>query len=495
MLAGASIFGQVYMGIRVQPREVLIPDDDSFKNDLLERKDKAEILTSLVSNIDGPCTMAVDAAWGAGKTTFLKMWAQHLRNEGLPVVEFNAWETDASGNPFLALTTEITEQLKRRADSDVVSKVHQTQFLAKKLLRRVAPGAIRTASGFIPVVGVEVGHILSSHASEAMAGYFEEKESAAQFKSSLERLSEALWQFSGHKPTIILIDELDRCRPTYAIELLETAKHIFGVDHVVFVLAVNRAELAHSVKVLYGSNFDAEGYLRRFFDIDFRLPSPDRTAFIKNTLTVHGVQEFLQNSPDKFANNQLMALKALTKLLAQSNMTLRDIAQALNRLNVVLSSLGNHEHAYFSTLTVLAVISATNPSLYRQFLERSISAEAAIDALFQEPPFTERRPSSEGILVESVLIAARMSEKDFGPSTTLEERKAKYPLYSYYADIVEGARSSGGRPSEEHLHANIICENVARFHLGDFGRNEPLGFEETVQRFELLSPDLKEAAT
>ena len=82
--------------------------------------------------------MAVDAAWGAGKTTFLKMWAQHLRNEGFPVVEFNAWETDASGDPFLALTSEITT----RSDSEWPdSKVIETfqvkhSFYARQVFRK-----------------------------------------------------------------------------------------------------------------------------------------------------------------------------------------------------------------------------------------------------------------------------------------------------------------------------------------------------------------------
>ena len=75
-----------------------------------------------------------------------------------------------------------------------------------------------------------------------------------------------------------MIDELDRCRPPYAVELLEVAKHLFSVDYIVFVLAVNRPELAHSIRDLYGSGFDAAGYLRRFFDIDFRLPDPEREA-------------------------------------------------------------------------------------------------------------------------------------------------------------------------------------------------------------------------
>ncbi len=225
------------MGIRIQPMEVIIPNDEPFKHDLLDRRDKAEVLTSLVSNVEGPCTMAVDAAWGAGKTTFLKMWAQYLRNQGFPVVEFNAWETDASGDPFVALTTEITEQLKGTADS---SKLDEVATHAKEVIRKLTPGVIRFLAGFVPGAGSELGHILSARAEEAMAGYFDQKQSAAQFKASLQELANSLRESSGDKPTIVLIDELDRCRPSYAIELLETAKHIFGVDNVVFVLAVNR---------------------------------------------------------------------------------------------------------------------------------------------------------------------------------------------------------------------------------------------------------------
>ena len=482
------------MGIRIQPREIDIPDEDPFRNDLLDRKEKAEILTSLISNIDGPCTMAVDAAWGAGKTTFLKMWAKYLSKEGFPVVEFNAWETDSSGDPFVALTTEITHGLKKWPDGKVVDRLHQTEFLARQVFRRVAPGAIRLAAGFIPVVGSEVGNALGSYVGEAMTEYTQEQRSAAQYKSSLQALATTVWESSEERPVVVMIDELDRCRPSYAIELLETAKHIFGVNHVVFVLAVNRVELAHSVKVLYGDQFGAEGYLKRFFDIDFMLPLPDRQKFIQNTLTLNGVHEFLNSSPDQFAKSQV-GLDTLTTFLAQSDLTLRDIGQAIHRLTVVLLSLEKNQRVYFRTLTVLAVISATNPSLYRQFIEGRSSAEKTIDSLFVQSPYADRRYTTEGTLIESVIMAARMRARDFGPASTLEERQARYPLYSRYYAIAEGGRNSGGRPSEEYLHATRICENVARFHLDDFGRNEPLGFEETVQRFELLSSDLKEIAT
>ena len=110
------------MGIRIRPAEVEIPCSDPFQNELLDRKKSAEVLTQLVDSIDGPCVLAIDAPWGAGKTTFLKMWSQHLRNEGFPVVEFNAWETDHAEDPFVALASELEEGLKSFHDENIKEK-------------------------------------------------------------------------------------------------------------------------------------------------------------------------------------------------------------------------------------------------------------------------------------------------------------------------------------------------------------------------------------
>ena len=480
------------MGIRIQPREIVVsddPDGDPFENDLLDRKVKAEVLTSLVSNIEGPCTMAVDAAWGAGKTTFLKMWAQYLRNEGFPVVEFNAWETDASGDPFVALTTEITEQLKVWPDSTVASKLHQTQFLAKSLLRRAAPGAIRAASGLLPVLGAEVGHALSSYASEAMAGYFDQKQSAAQFKASLQGLANSLRASSDNKPTIVLIDELDRCRPTYAIELLETAKHIFGVDHVVFVLAVNRTELAKSVKALYGSEFDAEGYLRRFFDIDFRLPAPDRQKFIRNSLELLGVDELLTKSIDPIAKaNSGIVLETFTTFFGQDDLSLRSIGQAIHRFGVVLASIGEKNGICLPALTVLSILSAVRPTLYRQFVQGELTADQTIESLFAQTPYFELRRTNAGRIVESAIIAARVKPNIFFMSVEEMERAA--PLLGRYRRITEKESSLESTDSRERNWARQLYETVSTLHEPPPGGIGPLGFEESVRRLELLSADL-----
>ena len=291
------------MNIRIQRREVEIPEDNPFEYDLLDRKEKIDVLTRLVGNIEGPCAMAVDAAWGAGKTTFLKMWAQHLRNEGFPVVEFNAWETDFTGEPFVALSSEITEGLKERNEPDVRTKIQSTRTIAKDVFRWVGPGAIRLAASTIPLAGAEIGKVASALAERLLTEYPEARQSVKEFRSELEKLAAALWESSDHKPLVVFIDELDRCRPSYAIELLETGKHIFSVDHIVFVLAVNRAELAHSVRVLYGERFGAEEYLRRFFDIDFLLPAPDRQKFIGDLIEAVGVGRYLGRTHDRASQN------------------------------------------------------------------------------------------------------------------------------------------------------------------------------------------------
>ena len=147
------------MGLRIQPREIDVPPGNPFAHDLLERREQAQVLTRMVANIDGPCAMAVDAAWGAGKTTFLRMWAQYLRDEGYPVVQFNAWETDFTEEPFIALASEISQGLEGWQAEGVNLTVENMTVAAKSIARWVVPGAVRLAASLIPIAGGEVGQV------------------------------------------------------------------------------------------------------------------------------------------------------------------------------------------------------------------------------------------------------------------------------------------------------------------------------------------------
>ena len=146
------------MRFRLHSPDINVPEDDPFQNDMLERKRPIEILTSLLVNLEGSCTLAIDAAWGHGKTTFLNMWAAYLRGDGFSVVGFNAWETDYCGNPFLVLSTELTNGLQRSVDHSLSMKILHLKEQAAKLVRRAAPIVFQELmTAAIPIVGASLG--------------------------------------------------------------------------------------------------------------------------------------------------------------------------------------------------------------------------------------------------------------------------------------------------------------------------------------------------
>jgi hypothetical protein len=101
---------------------------------------------------------------------------------------------------------------------------------------------------------------------EARISRFREGQAAiADMKSGLSQIVDTLIDAGMKLPITIVIDELDRCRPTYAIKVLEELKHLFDVPGVAFVLGMHGQQLGHSVTAAYGSGFDSQAYLRRFF--------------------------------------------------------------------------------------------------------------------------------------------------------------------------------------------------------------------------------------
>ena len=327
------------MGIRIQPRDIDVPEDDPFRHDLLDRKESAEVLSHLLGSFEGPSVLAIDAAWGNGKTTFLNIWAQHLRNQGFPVVQFNAWQTDFTGDPFVAISTELTDALENHVDAPLRQKIADTKECVKKVLLQAAPGIVRIATSGIldigPLLEKEIGNTLAAHVEKRLSVYLDVKTSVREFRDMLQDLASAVSESSENRPVVVMIDELDRCRPSYAVELLEVAKHLFSVSHVVFVLAINRAQLEHSISALYGRNFDAHGYLRRFFDIDFRLPDPDRKKLVQAALSNVKLENYFSRTQDSSSRGYADVMQALlSKFFDAPDVSIGDSLQAIHRLGL-----------------------------------------------------------------------------------------------------------------------------------------------------------------
>lgn len=488
------------MAIRLQPLEIDIPADDPFKNDLLSRKDSAEVLTHIVGSIEGPCVLAVDAAWGAGKTTFLKLWAQHLSNQKFPVVQFNAWETDHSGDPFIALSSELTEGLGVHLGK-ANQRIRKVKKATLEVLRHAVPGAIRIASAGVldlgPLMEKEIGRSLASYAGNRLARHAAARKSIDEFKNVLRDAASSLSQSKDGKdgkPLIVMIDELDRCRPTYAVELLEVAKHLFSVPGIIFVLAINRSELTHSIKALYGNGFNAAGYLQRFFDADFRLPEPDRNAFINELFRSMQIDVHLRRTRDEDAPGEpAVVLDLLKGFFGPSSVNLRKTAQAIHRLGLVLASLGSDQRWLFTTTTVALILRTFDSTLYHRFIRGEASDLEVVEGVFAQAGGQEMQRTQVGRIFETTIIAGFIGQQ------TGEDiyRSFNSPLLEKYQKVMarseqdrgqNGVERSGDQPRDlKYEHARSIVSVVDALLRERPMRSRFGEFSLSVKRLELMS--------
>ena len=424
------------------------------------------------------------------------MWAQHLRNQNFPVVEFNAWETDFSEEPFIALSAELTEGLKEYADGSMSGKVEVIKEKTKEVTRSLILGIIKAAAAGVPLIGSEVGQALASLVEEKLNAYEEARKSIKMFRSALQDMANTLSKSKEGRPLVVVIDELDRCRPSYAVELLEVAKHIFAADHVVFVLGVNRSQLAHSVKALYGNEFDASGYLGRFFDLDFRLPEPDRTAFINAILADIRIDNYFKKTQDRQVEKEAPAVRNfLLAFFGAPDLSLRRVAQAIHHLGLVFASLRGDQRSFLVHAIVAMILRTIDSGLYHQFIAGEVSDLEVVDAVFKRAGIRYLKGTNEGDWFEIILIMATHQRSDQLTELSFEHS----PLLKRYHDLKvrygNADRTGSGSYPESGEHAAEFIRMVEGFHSRGNYSQRFSGFKESVQRIELLSADLIDTHT
>ena len=492
------------MSMRIQPQNIEVPSDDPFKHDLLDRQTVVETLTHIVGNIEGPCVLAVDAAWGFGKTTFLRMWIQHLRNQGFSLVEFNAWETDFSEDPFLTLSTELTESLQSSKTKLPDKIINEFTKASKEVLRWLVPGIIRYMASNIPVAGPHFAEDAASFAEERISQHTKARTSIKQFRKVFQDMATTLSQENTNQPLVVAIDELDRCRPSYAVELLEVAKHLFSVDHVVFVMAINCEQLAHSVRALYGNDFDAEGYLRRFIDIDFQLPAPSRDTFIQMQFQTTGIDDFFGHPPENpseyyhiYLTKKSAREKSGEKLRAMllgffgaSDLSLRTVGQAIHRLGLLYASLHSDEDDYGLATTVALILRTLDQNLYDRFVKGEATDLDVVDTIFEHPGLKPLQYEDWNTEFEVMIILAAQELKNPNmplPKTFYSPLKDRYSTWEVTAHERPEDEVSKDRRMAGSKHAKRIVEDIEQATLW---KRELTGFAQAVQRLELLSTTL-----
>jgi KAP family P-loop domain len=310
--------------------------EEIWAGDLLGRQAEADLLIAYIESLAGQpqfredskaFTIAVDAGYGEGKTWFLKRLAKQLALNH-PVAFVDAWQDDLADEPLTALVATLKKALAEHFPQQAAlkSKFNAVIENSGSILKIAGVGALkRLASAAITKEGAEAVELVLSEASETIKSATSDsvKDGAGQtidemalaidrnssadlmkdriadfeagqkairdLKASLEDVVSSLDRSKIQPPIVIVIDELDRCRPTYAVKLLEEIKHLFDVPGLVFLFGMHRGQLAHSVRSAYGSDFDGHAYLGRFVNRHYRLAQPSLVEFIRHQLETMGV--------------------------------------------------------------------------------------------------------------------------------------------------------------------------------------------------------------
>ena len=369
---------------------------NSFSDDKFNRKVMAENLTKIIESKSNPIVISLDSDWGTGKTTFVKMWKNLLDtdsnyNTKFNTLYFNAWEHDYIKDPLLAIFSEVESQIKED-DSKLKQQLNNVKNKIKPYAKLATTTGVKMATaGALNLDNVNLGNYNESQLID-LAGKLGDlaiKEISASKKVRYELKKEMIkYQASSSKKIIFFIDELDRCRPSFAIELLEVIKHLFDIDNFIFIISIDKEQLSHSVSTIYGQNMDTVGYLRRFFDLDYKLPKIDIKKYIdiKNEIIFEG-----------YTNIDYLQF-FIKELFAVEKFSLRDVDKAYYYIELLLplvkefnDSDKNYLNIYITIISyiysMLITTKIKKPLIYKKIIDADYNLDDIIQH-FNIPDFS-----------------------------------------------------------------------------------------------------------
>lgn len=364
--------------MKIKHHEIEIQSEKPFDNCKLAREPYARVLTDIVDTYADGFVLAINNEWGTGKTTFVKMWQQHLKNEGFRTVYFNAWENDFDNAPLVAIMSELATLTNIGNDKVFKSVIEKGSILVKNIAPVLVKSLVKKYIGDINLDTIENTTKASTEILEQeIKAYTSKKKTVVDFRNELEKFVKLS---PKEKPLIFIVDELDRCRPNYAVEVLEQIKHFFSVSGIVFVLSIDKNHLSSAIKGFYGSEqINTDEYLRRFIDLEYSIPSPSNKDFCKYLYSYFSFEEFFLSSDRKqfpeFKDDSHLLLKMADLLFQKTNCTLRQQEKIFGQTRLILKMFNPNEFIFPHILFVLIYLKTINNELYKKIENNSFTLQ------------------------------------------------------------------------------------------------------------------------
>tara|TARA_B100001250_G_scaffold349553_1_gene320798 strand:+ start:768 stop:2195 length:1428 start_codon:yes stop_codon:yes gene_type:complete len=329
-----------------------------------EREELADHLTEYLKLQKNGYVLNVDGEWGSGKTFFLKAWQAKLRNNH-PTCYIDAWTLDYLNEPLATLSRKILDSIHEYLEKYSLINPNTEKKILNSLYRLISTsakiGGSVVENTVSPIVGkaisigaVELDDFLLNSGKDQFELFKKTEDALIEFKGTLQNhINDIFDKEPKSSPFFIFIDELDRCRPNYAIEILEAVKHLFCLENTIFVISTNRIEMEKSIQKVYGSNFSSQGYLSRFFDKNIHLKTQSPLRFLKENKKL---KQITTNSLDQcYLRDNLEELELLSNIFENYELKPREIEKSLDNLLLATIKLKDKIYSIF-TLTELFCI-------------------------------------------------------------------------------------------------------------------------------------------
>ena len=423
--------------------------DGQGGRDEFQRKSIAEKAIKLLkSNID-ISPMVIDGSWGTGKTEFCHKLINLMKQDDTHnIIYIDAFKADHVDEPLMTVLAEIIKILPEgpRRKAFINRVLPAVRYTLKTVAKAGVSHLLRqdfadVANDFDEVIQKTADDSIDKAAELILKDHVEAEK-------SLKTLQTALTAIASQDPIIIFIDELDRCRPNFAVDMLEIIKHTFDVEGVSFVLVTNTQQLRASINHCYGQAVDAQRYLDKFIKFRFEL-SPHSQRHMTNPVLAANAYFYQLIGEKGFLSSSLLSNTLLKKFIAKfighQGLSLREIETLVLHIEVVqvLSNSNRFipdEYIGYSLLRLVGVMLVCfRPDILREIRKGVVDADLLGDFLgVKKLPYLEEGGREIPEVCEFIMASLTTDFNENKVNYAIsEDQQKKWNSYMRYVSYME----------------------------------------------------------